>query len=82
MSDYTIPSVPDLSFSETTFYGLKITPGTGRLTVEVINDGSPVELPVDDIDDVQDYETWFWTKYNVQFSWRADKKTHLLMEIK
>lgn len=82
MADYQIPAVPDLSFSESTFYGFKMINSTGKLTVEIINDGSPVELPTDDVNDANDYETWFWTKYNVQFSWRDTKKTHLLMEIK
>jgi len=82
MADYQIPVVPDLSFSESTFYGIKTINENGRLTVEIIDGSNPVELPTDDIDDANDYETWFWTKYNVQFSWRSDKKTHLLMEIK
>jgi hypothetical protein len=82
MADYTIPLVPDLSFSEMTFYGFGLNPSTGKLFVNVINDGSPVELPADNVTDFQDYKTWFWTKYNVQFSWRSDKTSHLLMEIK
>lgn len=82
MPDFNQPVVSDLSFSENTFYGFKYDPLIGKLTVEKINDGSTVELPADDVVDVSDYRTWFWTKYTVQFSWRASKKTHLLMEIK
>lgn len=82
MADFQIPEVPDLSFFDKTFYGFKVNRDTGKLTVEVINDGSPVELPVDDVIDYDDYKTWFWSKNTVQFSWRASKKTHLLMEIK
>lgn len=82
MPDFTQPVVSDLSFSETTFYGLKFNPFNGKLTFEIINDGTEVELPTEDVQDVEDYRTWFWSKYTVQFSWRATKKTHLLMEIK
>lgn len=41
--------VSDLSFANSTFYGFKIIADTGKFYVHVINDGSTVELPVDDV---------------------------------
>ena len=74
--------VSDLSFANSTFYGFKITADTGKFYVHVINDGSTVELPVDDVLKDNQYRTWIWTKNTVQFSWDGTKKTHLKMEIK
>ena len=74
--------VTDLSFANNTFYGFKIIADTGKFYVNVINDGSTVELPVDDVLKDNQYRTWIWTKNTVQFSWDGTKKTHLKMEIK
>ena len=71
----------DLSFSDKTFYGFRLNPDTGKLTVEVINDGSPVSLPLEDLIRKEDYRSWFWTKHTVQFDWGLEKNTHMLMEI-
>lgn len=71
----------DLSFSNKTFYGVRYNHETGKLTVEKINDGSPVRLPADNITKDEDYKTWFWTKHTVQFEWDQTQKTNLLMEI-
>ncbi len=74
--------VSDLSFANTTFYGFRINADTGKFYVDVINDGSTVELPANDVLKDNQYRTWIWTKNTVQFSWDATKKTHLKMEIK
>jgi len=71
----------DLSFASKTFYGARYNNETGNLVIEVINDGSPVKLPAENIIDKNDYKTWFWTKYTVQFDWNQSQKTNLLMEI-
>ena len=71
----------DLSFSDKTFYGFRLNPDTGKLTVEVINDGSPVSLPLEDLIRKEDYRSWFWTKHTVQFDWDTNPNTNLLMEI-
>jgi hypothetical protein len=71
----------DLSFADKTFYGFRLDPDTGKATVERINDGSPVSLPLEDLIRKEDYRNWFWTKHTVQFTWGLDKNTHMLMEI-
>jgi hypothetical protein len=78
MTDFT---AIDLSFSTETFYGFRYNNDTGKLVVEVINDGSPVKLPQDNITRKTDYKTWIWTKHTVQFDWDQNQKTNLLMEI-
>ena len=74
-------AVSDFDFSTNTFYGYRIDAATGRLTVEVINDGTAVELPADDVLKDNQYRTWIWSKNTLQFEWSTTKKTHLQMEI-
>jgi len=64
------------------FYGFRINATTGRLTVDFINDGTQIDLPVDDVLKDNQYRTWLWTKNTLQFTWDGTQKTHLLMEIK
>jgi hypothetical protein len=73
--------ISNFDFATNTFYGYRINAATGRLTVEVINDGTAVELPADDVLKDNQYRTWIWTKNTLQFSWSSTKKTHLKMEI-
>jgi hypothetical protein len=73
--------ISNFDFAETTFYGYRINAATGRLTVEVINDRTAVELPANDVVKNNQYRTWIWTKNTLQFTWSSTKKTHLKMEI-
>lgn len=73
---YEIPAViaqdstPTISVvADQTFYGFKINPVTGKLTVEKINDGSVVSLPVTGVKKQSDYKHWVWTERNLKFSW-------------
>lgn len=75
-------TVADFSFAEAVFYGFKIDALAGTLSLDIINDGSVIELPTEVVDHPDDYKTWIWTKNTLQFSWSASKNTHLLMEIK
>ena len=73
--------VSNFDFATNTFYGYRINAATGRLTVEIVNDRSTIELPVDDVLKDNQYRTWIWTKNTLQFSWSGTKMTHLKMEI-
>lgn len=82
MASLTDPyAVSNFDFSTNTFYGYRINASTGRLTVDVINDGSTVELPANDVLKDNQYRTWIWSKNTLQFEWSSTKKTHLKMEI-
>lgn len=61
-----------------TLYGFRLNPDTGHLDIEVINDGSPIVFPQDDIIDKFDYKQWVWTLRTLTFQW-ADG--HLQMGI-
>jgi len=64
--------------ADKTFYGFRLNPDDGGLVVEMINDGSPVVLPQDDIIDKYDYKQWVWTKNTLTFQW---DKGHLQVKI-
>lgn len=82
MASLTNPyAVTDFDFAANTFYGYRIDAETGRLVVDVVNDGSIIELPVDDVLKDNQYRTWIWSKNTLQFEWSSTKKTHLKMEI-
>ena len=72
------PTIDDLG--DTNFYGWKLNPTTGRLTVTKINsnDGDTVDLPKTDILRDNDYKVWIWTTSLLKFSWSND---HLNMEV-
>jgi hypothetical protein len=65
-----------------TFYGFKYNPLTAKLTVEEINDGSPVVLPTSESLNPNDYKQWVWTKRNLSFQWNSANKSHLLTEVR
>lgn len=73
--------IKDFSFASTSFYGFTVDKDTGRLTVSVINDGSEVNIPADDVVKDNQFRTWIWTKNTLQFEWSTSEKTHILMEI-
>jgi hypothetical protein len=83
MADLTNPyQIANWDLEDKTFYGFAINAATGKLTVDFINDGSQIELPVSDVLKDNQYRTWLWTKNTLQFTWDGTQKTHLLMEIK
>ena len=64
------------------FYGFKVNPSNGKLTVSEINDSTEIiRLPEEDKIDSTDYRTWVWSKRRLLFSWDQSKKTNALMEI-
>lgn len=65
-----------------TFYGFKYNPITAKLTVEEINDGSPVTLPAETSVSLDDYKQWVWTKRDLSFQWNSSNKSHLLTEVR
>lgn len=65
--------------SDKTFYGFRLDPDTGNLNIEIINDGSPVEIPQDDIIDKYDYRQYFWSQNTVRFQFN-DQNGHLLVK--
>lgn len=65
-----------------TFYGFKYNPITAKLTVEEINDGSPVTLPAEGSISPNDYKQWVWTKRDLSFRWNSSNKSHLLTEVR
>lgn len=67
--------------ADKTFYGFRYDTNTGRLSVEIINDGeTPVVLPQEGIIDSTDYKQWFWSQNTVQFRF-SDNNGHLLMRM-
>lgn len=51
------------------FYGFRLDPDNGGLTIEVLDGDTAVVLPQNDIIDKYDYKQWFWSKDTVQFEW-------------
>lgn len=55
--------------ADKTFYGFRQDAATGNLTVEIINDGSPVVLPQYNMLSANDYRQWVWSRDTLQFQW-------------
>jgi hypothetical protein len=72
------PTIEEIG--DKTFYGWKLNPTTGRLTVTKIDsdDGSVVDLPKTGILRDNDYKVWIWTTSLIKLSWSED---HLNMEV-
>lgn len=72
------PTIEEIG--DKTFYGWKLNPTTGRLTVTKIDsdDGSVVDLPKENILRDNDYKVWIWTTSLLKLSWNSD---HLNMEV-
>lgn len=64
--------------SDKTFHGFRLDNDTGHLDVEVINDGSVVQMGDPNVVDAKDYKAQFWTSDTIRFSW--GENGHLLME--
>jgi hypothetical protein len=64
--------------AEKTFYGFRLNHADGGLVVEVINDGSPVVLPQQDVVDPNDYKQWVWSQDTLRFVW---DRGHLQVKI-
>jgi hypothetical protein len=75
MGDFT--TITDLA--DKVFYGFRMDPDTGNLTVEVLDGDTAVSLPQDTIINKYDYKQWIWSSDTIQFSWGT--KGHLLMRI-
>lgn len=72
------PTIEEIG--DKTFYGWKLNPETGTLTIDKIesNDGDAIDLPKDNILRNNDYKVWVWTTSLLKFSWSGD---HLYMEV-
>jgi hypothetical protein len=57
--------------ADKTFYGFKLNPDTGKLSLEVIdpNENSVVALPQTGIIDKYEYKVWVWTRDTLRFQW-------------
>ncbi len=55
--------------ADKTFYGFRLDNPTGNLNIEIINDGSPVVLPQDNVVSADDYKQWVWSRDTLQFQW-------------
>lgn len=75
------PSIEEIG--DKSFYGFKLDPSTGRLTVEKINSdyASAVDLPKDNILRDNDYKAWVWTSSLLGFEWDTPTGDHLYMEV-
>lgn len=67
-----------LDLANKTFYGFKLINETGDCNVDIINDGTLVELPQNGyIVGPNEYQTYFWSTGTYRFQWGA--KGHLTM---
>jgi len=80
----TIPNLENDFFSkmnEKTFYGLKFDVKTGNLEVHIIDDDTMlINLPDDNIIDLDTYLYHFWSKQLLDFSINTENG-HLYMKI-
>lgn len=71
--------IPD-SLPEDVFYGFRMDPTTGDLTIEIISKGDGVvRLPSDDVIDPLDYKQWIWTTNTLDFQFSTNG--HLEMTV-
>jgi hypothetical protein len=61
-----------------TFYGFRLNNATGDLNVEIINDGSAVNIPQEGAIDANDYKAWVWSRDTVRFQW--SNNGHLMVK--
>lgn len=81
-----MPTIADLGgvvipedMGDATFYGFRLNPVNGQLTIEVINNGDgTIQLPFDYILNVNDYRQWLWSKRALNFV--SGAKGHILMQ--
>jgi len=80
----TIPNLENdffTQFSEKTFYGFKIEPKTGNLEIHLIDDDTMIiNLPDDNIIDLDTYLYHFWSKQLLDFSIDVNNG-HLYMKV-
>lgn len=63
------------------FYGMRLDPATGRLTVDVIANGDGVvQLPQEGVIDALDYRQWLWSPTALSFE--ISEKGHLEMTLR
>jgi len=70
--------------SDKTFYGIKYNTSTGKLLVDVINDGTtevrlPSESRLDPISYDNDYVNYVWSQDSLEFS--INSSGHLLLKM-
>ena len=70
------------------FYGLKTSADTGRLYVQIVDDGSKVVLPQSAVNSngvrvrtQEEYKEWIFTPEILSFQWDPENPTHLLVEV-
>lgn len=64
--------------SDKVFYGFRLDPTTGNLTVEILDGDTPVSLPQEDVIDPLDYKQHFFSSDTIEFDW--GDKGHLLIK--
>lgn len=58
---------------EDVFYGFRLDPATGNLSIEIIARGEGVvRLPADDVIDPLDYKQWIWTTSTLSFAFSSN----------
>jgi hypothetical protein len=55
--------------ADKTFYGFRLDPDSGNLNIEIINDGTSVNLPQEGFIDKYDYKQFVWSRDTLQFQW-------------
>lgn len=62
-----------------TFYGFRLDPLTGSLTVEVIGSESDgvIAMPQEDVLSANDYRQWLWTTNTLDFEFNAQGRLRM-----
>lgn len=63
--------------ADKTFYGFKLDGVSGKLSFEIVRDGTPVVLPQEGVFDADNPKAWFWSANAVSMRW--GNKGHLEM---
>lgn len=63
------------------FYGIVYDPESGKVNVEVIQEGEPIRIPESSTYVTEEYAHWFASSKQINLTWDQSKGTHLLMEV-
>lgn len=63
------------------FYGMTFDPESGKISIEVIKEDEPIELPTTTDFAIGEYAHWFASSKQINFTWKEGEKTHLLLEV-
>lgn len=66
---------------ENTFYGIMYDPESGKVDLEVIQEGESIKIPESTTYKVEEYAHWFASSKQINLTWDQSKGTHLLMEV-